>query len=127
MDITQLNKWITATQYCLNKNKSISLCEEMLCFLHQFWYHMASMIAVHLHNQEDMLINDYKSTENNCIPAYFEFIYQYLKAYLDFYPIWLSEDSYIKFGKALMKILELNLITYSTDDLSDNFIFIKSD
>lgn len=125
-DIMQLNKWITAIQYYVNGNKSISLCEEMLYFLHQFWYHMVSVIAIHLHNHEDILINEYKNTTYNNIPEYFEFIYQYLKAYLDFYPSWLSEKSYINFGQALMKILELNCVTYSTDDLSDNFIFIKS-
>ncbi len=125
-DLIQLNKWISATKYYLDNHEDIQLCEDMLKFLHTFWYHMVSLIAVHLHNYEDMLINDYKSTEYNYIPEYFEFIYQYLKAYLDFYPTWLSEDNYIKFGKSLMKILELNLITYSTDDLLDNFIFVKS-
>ena len=125
-DLVQLNKWISATKYYLDKHNDIRLCEDMLKFLHTFWYHMVSIIAVHLHNHENILINDYKSTEYSCIPAYFEFIYQYLKAYLDFYPTWLSEDNYIKFGYALMKILELNHITYSTDDLSDNFIFVKN-
>jgi len=66
---------------------------------------MVSVIAVHLHNHEDILINDYKKEEYNFIDTYFDFIYQYLKANLDFYPIWLSESNYIKLGKALMKIL----------------------
>ncbi len=126
LDIIELNKWISATQYCLNNNKSIRLCEDMLSFLYDFWYHMVSVIAIYFHNKEDILINDYKNTKYNYVPEYFEFIYQCLKANLDFYPVWLSEENYIKFGKALMKILELNSITYSTDDLSDNFIFIKS-
>ncbi len=126
-DLIQLHKWISSTKYCLNENTSVYLCKEMLSFLHQFWYHMVSVIAVHLHNHEDILINDYKKEEYNFIDTYFDFIYQYLKANLDFYPIWLSESNYIKLGKALMKILEINGITYSTDDLSDNFIFVKGD
>jgi len=87
---------------------------------------MISLMAVHLHNHEKILIDDYKNSDYDYIPVYFEFIYQYLKTNLDLYPVWLSEENYIKLGKALMKILEINNITYSTDDLSDNFIFVKS-
>lgn len=125
LDIIQLNKWISAVQYHLNNRESIKLCESMLFFLHDFWYHMVSVIAVHLHNQEDLLINDYKNTDYNYVPEYFNFIYQYLTVNLEQYPMWLSKENYIKLGKVLMKILEINNITYSTDDLSDNFIFVK--
>ncbi len=126
VDINQLNKWISATKYYLDNHEDIRLCEDMLNFLHKFWYNMISLIAVHLHNHEKILIDDYKNTDYDYISVYFDFVYQYLKTNLDFYPVWLSEENYIKLGKALMKILEINNITYSTDDLSDNFIFVKS-
>ncbi len=122
-DLIQLNKWINATQHCLIGENDIRLCEDMLTFLHEFWYHMVSIIAIHLHNHEDILINGYQNAEYDYIPKYFEYIYQFFQIKLEYYPIWLSEDNYINLGKALMKILELNNITFSTNDLSDNFIF----
>ncbi len=123
LDIKQLLKWIDATIYLLNDNVDIRLCEDMMKFMHEFWYHMVSLIAIHLHNNKNLLIDDYLTSGNPTITKYFHYIYNYLKTNIEFYPHWLSEDNYIKFGKALMKILELNGITYSTNDLSDNFIF----
>lgn len=122
-DLKQLNKWILATKYYLDTHKDIQLCEEMLKFLHEFWYHMVSLIAVHLHNNENILIDEYKNNEFKYFSEYFDYIYKYLQTTINLYPDWLSEENYINFGKVLMKILELNDITYSTDDLSDNFVF----
>ena len=124
-DIMQLDKWILATKYHLNNHNDVRLCEDMLKFLHTFWYHMVSLIAVHLHNSEDILINDYKNSKYKYIPPYFEYIYQYFKTNIEYYPTWLSEDNYINLGKSLLKVLEINQITYSTNGLSDNFIFIS--
>lgn len=122
-DLVQLNKWISATKYYLNGHKDVQFCEDMLKFLHTFWYHMVSLIAVHLHNHESILITDYKNAKYDYVPQYFDYIYQCLKLNLESYPTWLSEDGYIKMGRSLMKILELNQLDFSTDDLSDNFIF----
>lgn len=122
-DLAQLNKWISTTKYYLDSHKDVKLCEDMLKFLHAFWYHMVSLIAVHLHNHENILITDYKNIEYDFISQYFDYIYQRLKLSLETYPAWLSEDGYISLGKSLMKILEWNHITFSTNDLSDNFIF----
>lgn len=125
-DLDQLNKWILATQYHLNNHNDVRLCEDMLKFLHTFWCHMVSLVAVHLHNSEDILIDDYKNSKYNYIPPYFEYIYQYFKINIEYYPTWLSEDNYINLGKSLLKVLDINQITYSTNDLSDNFIFIST-
>lgn len=125
-DLEQLNKWILATQCHLNSHNDVRLCEDMLKFLHTFWSHMVSLIAVHLHNNEDILIDDYKNSKYKYIPPYFEYIYQYFKINIEYYPTWLSEDNYINLGKSLLKVLEINQITYSTNDLSDNFIFIST-
>lgn len=126
IDIEQLIKWINASKYHLTNHEDIQLCEDMFNFLHKFWYHLVSMIAIHLHNHEDLLINDYKTSKYPYIKEYFQYIYNFFKTYMNFYPTWISEERYIQLGKALMKILEVNGMTYSTDDLSDNFIFIKT-
>ncbi len=122
-DLIQLNKWISATKYHLDIHKDVQLCEDMLKFLHGFWYHMVTLIAIHLHNQENILIADYQNTKYKYIPQYFEYIYNYFKMHIEHYPVWLSEDNYIDLGKSLFKILEINKIIFSTNDLSDNFIF----
>lgn len=40
------------------------------------------------------------------------------------YPSWVSEEKFIEIGKYLLNILHRFNITYSTNDLSDNFVFI---
>ena len=122
-DLKQLDKWISATKFYLEKHEDIKLCEDMLYFLHSFWYHMISVIAVYLHNHESILIANYENTEYEYVSQYFTYIYQRFKHALETYPGWVSEDGYISLGKSLMKMLEFNQITYSSDDLSDNFIF----
>lgn len=122
-DLKQLYKWISATKFYLEKHEDAKLSEDMLCFLHNFWYHMVSMIAIHMHNHENILIKDYENTEHEYVSHYFKYIYECFKLDLESYPAWLSEEGYIELGKALMKILEFIQITYSTKDLSDNFIF----
>lgn len=124
-DIIQLLKWIDALKYELNTHDDVKLPEEMLKFLHKFWYNMVSMIAIHLHNNEDTIITDYINSDNECIKIYFQYIYATFKDYNNLYPQWINESHYIEIGKSLMKILEINDITYSTSDLSDNFVFIS--
>ena len=110
-DITQLIKWIHATKYHLNTHEDVRLCEDMLIFLHNFWYNMISMIAIHLHNNEDIIINDYKNSSNQQIQIYFNYIYDIFKSHLNHYPYWLDEKHYLDLGKSLMKILEIYGIT----------------
>ncbi len=43
------------------------------------------------------------------------------------YPKWISESAMIEVGYKLFSFIKINGITYSTNDLSDNFIFIKTD
>lgn len=60
--------------------------------------------------------------------------YEYIKeiiSYMDHcyqtYPDWVSENKFLEIGKNLFSIVNSYGITYSTDDLSDNFIFVKGD
>ena len=124
-DIIQLIKWIEVTKRCLDIDNDVKLHKDMIAFLHKFWYNMVSMIAIHLHNNEDVIVDDYRNSTNQYIREYFNYIYNIFKIHINHYPEWISESNYISLGKSLMKILEINGITYSTEDLSDNFIFIK--
>ena len=88
-----------------------------------------------------MLVAYYNSTHNNEYKNEFEYFkrssfykdyYPYLKdlsytmnnLYLT-YPNWLSESAFMELGYKLFSFIKINDVTYSTIDLSDNFIFIK--
>lgn len=50
---------------------------------------------------------------------------EYMSNLYDSYPNWVSESKFIQIGKFLLNIFQRYNITYSTNDLSDNFKFIK--
>lgn len=122
-DITATLSWIKAVlQYAQQSNAmEFSVPEDFLKTLHTFWYNMISVIALHIHSNEDILIQDY--VKDTVITQYFNKLYDYLAKKLQNYPVWLSESNYLEFGKLLMSIIELYHLTYSTDDFSDNFVF----
>lgn len=41
------------------------------------------------------------------------------------YPNWISEEQFLTIGKELFSIIHDYNMTYSTSDLSDNFIFVS--
>ena len=75
-----------------------------------------------MQTNEEILINDFLSSDIPYIKSYFEFIYSYLKTNIREYPNWLSEEDYIHMGKILMFIIKFYGFDFSTEDLSDNFI-----
>lgn len=126
-DMCQLNNWVVITNKQLDVSlaKNIYLSEEMLYTLRKFFNHVVSVIAVYLQNKEPILLKEF--TDNYIkypyLENYFNMICDKLSQLIDTYPDWLSEDEYILFGKSLLEILHFNNLTYSTDDLSDNFRF----
>lgn len=88
-----------------------------------------------------MLIACYNSTKSRKYQRELEYVersslyqkyYPYLKElsfYMDSlyitYPNWVSEKTFMELGYKLFSFIKINGITYSTDDLSDNFIFVK--
>lgn len=63
---------------------------------------------------------DFKKQYNyiNQIILYMDNLYQT-------YPAWISEEKFLEIGKTLFSIIHEYGITYSTPDLSDNFIFVS--
>lgn len=88
-----------------------------------------------------MFVAHYNSTKNKKYQKELEYIersslyqkyFKYLKelsCYMDAlymtYPKWVSEKAFMELGYKLFSFIEINGITYSTNDLSDNFIFVK--
>jgi len=58
---------------------------------------------------------------------YFTDLIYYMDTLYNTYPEWVSESAFIEIGYKLFSFIQINHITYSTNDLSDNFIFIKTD
>lgn len=130
IDIKEIHKWLLATrEVAMNKKSSeVKMCADMFNSLHEFWYNMISLSALHMQSGENILINDYLKAEIPYIQIYFQTIYDYLKTNITFYPMWLSEENYIKLGRMLMLITRFYGLDFSTEDLSDNFVLkiIKS-
>ena len=131
-DIDQLDKWIQAIGVFIDKSESrkdLKLIVEILDSLHAVWYNMISLMAVYMQNKEPVLLEEFQGCYSDYAytKVYFKSIYDYLSTLIDNYPNWISENSYIEFGKMLLSIFEINNITYSTEDLSDNFIFKKKE
>lgn len=122
-DIQSVQLWLLklAENTLKRSDKKIKLPLEALKVLHEFWYHLVSMIALHIESNDQILIDDYKNS-NDIISSYFDFVYSYIKINIDAYPIWLNEENYIKFGKCLMSIISYYGLKFSTEDLSDNFM-----
>ncbi len=124
IDIKDIHKWLLASLDYVKRSSDnqVKIHSNMFASLHQFWYNMISLIALHICSGEDILIQDYINSESIIIKEYFQHIYLYLETCLRFYPVWLSEENYIKFGKILMSIMKFYHLDFSTEDLSDNFI-----
>lgn len=127
IDIKQIDKWIKATHTYIKNSKTedIKLCEDMLKDIHKFWYDMVSIIAVYIQNKEPLLKKEFSDMYNEFpyLEKYFDLVYTHLNKLIQTYPMWISEKEYITFGKILFQILDMNNIVFSTEDLSDNFIF----
>lgn len=73
------------------------------------------------------LIQQYKN--NTYYSKHYEYIMdliEYMYSLYNSYPTWISESKFIQIGKYLLNILQRYDITYSTNDLLDNFIFVKN-
>lgn len=127
IDLKQIDKWLKATHSFIKESKTgeAKLCKEMLNDIHKFWYHMISIIAVYMNNKEPLLLKEFSDIypEYPYLEDYFKLVYGYLSKLIRTYPEWISEGEYMVFGKILLQILNFNNITFSTEELSDNFVF----
>lgn len=130
-DFEQLDKWMKAIVISIEKSetKNLKLITDIFDSLHTVWYNMISLMAVYMQNKEPILLKEFQECYSDYTYSqdYFESIYNYLTKLIVSYPNWISENSYIEFGKMLLSVFEMNNITYSTDNLSDNFVFTKKE
>lgn len=69
-------------------------------------------------------ISEYKNHEFYSIHYdYILDLMQYMNNLYKTYPFWISEAAFVEIGKYILNIFNRYNITFSTDDLSDNFIF----
>ncbi len=123
IDIQNIQLWLSKIKENALKSvdNKIELPSELLQSLHSFWYHLVSMIALYIESGDQILIDDYKNSDD-IICSYFDILYNYIKININAYPAWLSEENYLKFGKILMSIISYYDLDFATEDLSDIFI-----
>ena len=118
-------------KYRMEKDKKlkIAITKNFCNIMFYFWYHMISIIAVYLQEQEKIVIEDFYLHENEYpyLSKYFEFICDKLSEYMRNYPKWLSEDGYIQFAKDLLYIFEMNGLTFKNEDIHEGLILSQID
>ena len=118
-------------KYRMEKDKKlkIAITKNFCNIMFYFWYHMISIIAVYLQEQEKIVIEDFYLHENEYpyLSKYFEFICDKLSEYMRNYPKWLSENGYIQFSMELLYILEMNGLAFKNEDLDKGLILSRID
>lgn len=101
-----------------NENIEIQMPEEFLLKMENFI--RSVIIAVAQNNQ---LGNEKITTHNVYLNNYVFNVSIFMKQKYSEYPTWVSLQNFVDIGKKLMRFLHNYHIGYTTEDLSDNFIF----
>lgn len=113
-----IDAYMTVFGEKLHDEKILQMPETFLIKIEEFI--RSVIIAVAQNNQ---LGNEMLTVKNSYINGYIMDISIFMKQkYLE-YPTWVSINDFIKIGKKLMGFLYNYHIGYSTEDMSDNFIF----
>lgn len=77
---------------------------------------------------QSSVVDDLFSRDNSKLYlSHYNFILKiipYMDTLYQAYPDWVSEEKFLMIGKKLFSIIHNFNITYSTSDLSDNFVFV---
>lgn len=113
-----IDAYMTVFGEKLHDEKILQMPEVFLIKIEEFI--RSVIIAVAQNNQ---LGNEKLTVKNSYINSYIMDISIFMKQkYLE-YPTWISINNFINIGKKLMEFMYNYHIDYSTDDMSDNFIF----
>lgn len=118
---------LTVIKRQLDSSVDIQLPENMYNSIENFVSQVIKLAAIYNQSQNDNYLNDIQKYQNDTLYVHhYNFIYKII-AYMDnlykTYPNWISEKQFLLIGKEIFSIIHDYNITYSTDDLSDNFIF----
>lgn len=107
----------------------VQLFEFMYNNIAEFIATSIKFIAIYNESQDISYLKSLKKYEQNDLYInhynYIHKIIPYMDELYHTYPTWVSEEKFLEIGKTLFSIIHEYGITYSTPDLSDNFIFVS--
>jgi len=121
---------LTVIKRELYNSQDIQLPEFIYKNIEDFISFTVKLAAIYNQSKNDDILNHLQKYKNNTLYMnHFNYIYKII-SYMDniyqAYPDWVSEEKFLVIGKRLFSIVHDYNITYSTNDLSDNFIFIST-
>lgn len=127
--INQSEISLTVLKQTLDNESQVQLSEFMYNNIKSFIAKAIKFSAIYNQSRDDSLLESIKiyKYEKLYLPHY-NFILKiipYMDTLYQTYPNWISEEQFLTIGKELFSIIHDYNMTYSTSDLSDNFIFVS--
>lgn len=128
--INQSEISLTLLKQTLEKEPDIQLLEFMYNNIKAFIARSIKFVAIYNQSKDNSLLESIsKYKYGKLYLPHYNFILK-MTTYMDnlyqTYPNWISEENFLIIGKELFSIIHDYNMTYSTSDLSDNFIFIST-
>lgn len=129
-----INKQIEQAEISLTILKD-TIIKEHSAQLYEFMYNniesfiaRAIIISAHYNYEHDKkcLTHLIRYRNSKLYKPFYDYIYElipYMESLYNTYPNWVDESHFFDIGKHLFSIIHAFGITFSTDDLSDNFVF----
>lgn len=127
--INQSEISLTVLKQTLDNNPQVQLPEFMYNNIKSFIAKIIKFTAIYNQSKDDFFLESVKKYKYDTLYlSHYNYILKmipYMDTLYKTYPDWLSEEDFLIIGKELFSIIHDYNITYSTSDLSDNFIFIS--
>lgn len=121
---------LTALKHQLDNESQVIMPEFMYDNINDFISKTIKLAAIYNQTHDDHFLEPIHEYNHRKLYQYhYKYIYtiiSYMDKFYQTYPSWISEKSFLEIGKKLFSIINDYDITYSTSDLSDNFIFKSS-
>lgn len=127
--INQSEISLTVLKQALDNESQVQLPEFMYNNIKSFIAKAIKFSAIYNQSRDDSLLESIKKYKyGKLYLSHYYFILKiipYMDTLYQTYPNWISEEQFLTIGKKLFSIIHDYNITYSTSDLSDNFIFVS--
>lgn len=127
--INQSEISLTVLKQTLDNESQVQLPEFMYNNIKSFIAKVIKFAAIYNQSKDDSLLESIKKYKyGKLYLPHYNFILKiipYMDTLYQTYPNWISEEQLLTIGKELFSIIHDYNMTYSTSDLSDNFIFVS--
>lgn len=121
---------LTLLKQQLDNEAQVKMYEFMYDNINKFIANTIKLAAIYNQTHDDSFLATIQKYNHEKLYQYhYEYIYtiiSYMDNLYQTYPSWISGKYFLEIGKKLFSIIHDYGITYSTSDLSDNFLFISS-